>query len=265
MESTRQEDKVEGASPSLEGPMTRGRLKKIQEEVLQKFTMLRGRNPVRTLSASKALLKVTSCKGQWKGHVMVVDPRVSSIGNQSFQLSSSSWIQVEKFSKMKNSMKLWANYKRVNAKVEALSKGKEERLKIASMHESERSYGGDNFSESGGRMKRSWSSIGERRERDVRLERNRREERRERHGKKGGEPGEEELDMSKDLHVKLQRLHQGLYSIEQYHKEMEMDLLRARIKESEEATMAWFPHGLKRETQDVVELDDSYLRHLKRT
>ncbi|RDX88679.1 hypothetical protein CR513_29698, partial [Mucuna pruriens] len=57
-----------------------------------------------------------------------------------------------------------------------------------------------------------------------------------------------------DLHVKLQRLHQGPYSVEEYHKEMKMDLLRAQIKESEEATVTQFLHGLKREIQDVVEL-----------
>ncbi|RDX63040.1 hypothetical protein CR513_58567, partial [Mucuna pruriens] len=51
----------------------------------------------------------------------------------------------------------------------------------------------------------------------------------------------------------LQRLHQGLYSMEEYHKKMEMDLLRAQIKESEEATMAQFLHSLKTEIQDVVD------------
>ncbi|RDX75771.1 hypothetical protein CR513_44313, partial [Mucuna pruriens] len=86
----------------------------------------------------------------------------------------------------------------VNAKVEALSIGKEERFKIAYMHESEGSYGGDNLSESNGGMRRSSrSSMGKRHERDVRMKRNRREERRERHGRRGGEPREEELHMSK--------------------------------------------------------------------
>ncbi|RDY08617.1 hypothetical protein CR513_07132, partial [Mucuna pruriens] len=180
--------------------------------------------------------------------------------------------------------------------------------------------------------------MGERHERDVRLERNRREERRERHGRRG-ELREEELHMFKskiplflgdckpdeyinwelmvdkilspfdlhgrklvrlvtlefyryamvwwnqvleeirsdkrgpcegwrdlkclmrerfvpssyiwDLHVKLQRLHQGPYSVEEYHKEVEMDLLRVQIKESEEATMTRFLHGLTREIQDI--------------
>ncbi|RDY13634.1 hypothetical protein CR513_01391, partial [Mucuna pruriens] len=55
------------------------------------------------------------------------------------------------------------------------------------------------------------------------------------------------LERLEDLHVKLQRLHHGPYSVEEYHKEMEMDLLRAQIKESEEASMVRFLHGLKRE------------------
>ncbi|RDX85601.1 Retrovirus-related Pol polyprotein from transposon 17.6, partial [Mucuna pruriens] len=43
-------------------------------------------------------------------------------------------------------------------------------------------------------------------------------------------------------------------SVEEYHKEMEMNLLRAQIKEREEATMARFLQLLNREIQDVVEL-----------
>ncbi|RDY11593.1 hypothetical protein CR513_03727, partial [Mucuna pruriens] len=81
--------------------------------------------------------------------IMVVDPRVSSIGNQSFQSSSSSWIQVEKHNKMKNSMKLWANFKRKH---------------------------------------------------------------------------DEYVDLKLIVDQILQRLHQGPYSVEEYHKEMEMDL-----------------------------------------
>ncbi|RDY11889.1 hypothetical protein CR513_03385, partial [Mucuna pruriens] len=63
----------------------------------------------------------------------------------------------------------------VNAKVEVLRKGKEERPKISSMHESGGSYGGDNLSESsGGRKRNSQSSMGEKCEGDVRMKRNRR-------------------------------------------------------------------------------------------
>ncbi|RDX58688.1 hypothetical protein CR513_61982, partial [Mucuna pruriens] len=52
---------------------------------------------------------------------------------------------------------------------------------------------------------------------------------------------------TKELHIKLQRLHQGPFSVEEYHKEMEMDLLSAQIKETREATMARFLHDLERE------------------
>ncbi|RDX74383.1 hypothetical protein CR513_45884, partial [Mucuna pruriens] len=59
---------------------------------------------------------------------------------------------------------------------------------------------------------------------------------------------------TKNLHNKLQRFYQGSKSVEEYHMEMEMDLMRVQIRESEEATLAWFLHGLNREIQDVVEL-----------
>ncbi|RDX98244.1 hypothetical protein CR513_18854, partial [Mucuna pruriens] len=75
----------------------------------------------------------------------------------------------------------------VNAKVEDLSKGKEKRPKVASIHESERSFEARNYSEG---TRSSWSSLGDRCERQVRVERNRREERRERQSR-------EELDMCK--------------------------------------------------------------------
>ncbi|RDX99733.1 hypothetical protein CR513_17177, partial [Mucuna pruriens] len=160
----------------------------------------------------------------------------------------------------------------VNANVEALSREKKEKPKVASLHDSEGSFG-DNLSEHG------------------RVERNRKEERRDRHGRIGEEPREEELDMFKsriphslgnyklgaygqrvvrlvtlefgkfvppsyarDLHNKLRRLYKGSKSVEEYHKEIEMDLMRAQIRESEKATLAWFLHGLNREIQDVVEL-----------
>ncbi|RDX93073.1 hypothetical protein CR513_24717, partial [Mucuna pruriens] len=57
-----------------------------------------------------------------------------------------------------------------------------------------------------------------------------------------------------DLHNKHQRIYQGSRSVEEYHKEMEMDLMRAQIREREAATMARFLHGLNKEMQDVVEL-----------
>ncbi|RDX72739.1 hypothetical protein CR513_47727, partial [Mucuna pruriens] len=42
--------------------------------------------------------------------------------------------------------------------------------------------------------------------------------------------------------------------MEEYHKEMEMNLMRSQIIESREATMARFLHGINRKIQDIVEL-----------
>ncbi|RDY13946.1 hypothetical protein CR513_01068, partial [Mucuna pruriens] len=52
----------------------------------------------------------------------------------------------------------------------------------------------------------------------------------------------------------IDRLYQGFRNVEEYKKKMEIDLMRAQIKESEEAIIAWFLHGLNREIQDVVDL-----------
>ncbi|RDX95630.1 hypothetical protein CR513_21818, partial [Mucuna pruriens] len=112
-------------------------------------------------------------------------------------------------------------------------------------------------------------------------ERNIKDKRHERHGRRG-EEDREELDMNmrrgivepcesyydikrlmrkrfippyeRDLHNKLQRLYQGSKSVEEYHKEIDIDLLRAQVRESEEVTMTRFLHGLNREVKDVVEL-----------
>ncbi|XP_031402590.1 uncharacterized protein LOC116212157 [Punica granatum] len=58
----------------------------------------------------------------------------------------------------------------------------------------------------------------------------------------------------RDLHLKLQSLRQGTRSVEDYHKEMKIALIRANIEEDEEATMARFLCGLNREITNVVEL-----------
>jgi len=60
----------------------------------------------------------------------------------------------------------------------------------------------------------------------------------------------------RDLHNKLQRLTQGSKSIDEYHKEMEVALIRANINEECEATMAKFLHGLNSDIRDVVELQN---------
>lgn len=58
----------------------------------------------------------------------------------------------------------------------------------------------------------------------------------------------------RDLFQRLQGLRQGSKSIEDYHKEMEMAMIRANIEEDREAIMARFLNGLNREIANVVEL-----------
>ena len=58
----------------------------------------------------------------------------------------------------------------------------------------------------------------------------------------------------REMHQKLQRLTQGSKSVEDYHKEMEIAMIRANIEEDPEATMARFLSGLNREIANVVEL-----------
>ncbi|RDY12435.1 hypothetical protein CR513_02776, partial [Mucuna pruriens] len=60
--------------------------------------------------------------------------------------------------------------------------------------------------------------------------------------------------LARDLYVKLERLYQGSKSVEEYYQEMEICMMKAQIKESQEATLARFFHGLNREIQDIVKL-----------
>ncbi|XP_056854324.1 uncharacterized protein LOC130503779 [Raphanus sativus] len=58
----------------------------------------------------------------------------------------------------------------------------------------------------------------------------------------------------RDLHQKLRLLTQGSKSVEEYYQEMELLMLRAKVSEDSEATMARFLGGLNREIQDRVEM-----------
>ncbi|XP_043809768.1 uncharacterized protein LOC122723079 [Manihot esculenta] len=58
----------------------------------------------------------------------------------------------------------------------------------------------------------------------------------------------------RDLHHQLQRLTQGSKSVDEYHKEMELLLIKANIVEEEDQTMARFFGGLNKEIADVVDL-----------
>ena len=48
----------------------------------------------------------------------------------------------------------------------------------------------------------------------------------------------------RDLYKKLQSLTQGYRSVDDYHKEMEIAMIRANVEEDREATMARFLNGL---------------------
>ena len=57
----------------------------------------------------------------------------------------------------------------------------------------------------------------------------------------------------RDLYLKLQSLHQGNRSVDEYYKEMEMTMIRANVEEDREATMARFLNGLNREIANTIE------------
>ena len=59
---------------------------------------------------------------------------------------------------------------------------------------------------------------------------------------------------TRTLYNQLQRLCQGNSSVDEYYKEMELLLVRARIHEDEESKMARFLHGLNTEISDFVEM-----------
>ena len=58
----------------------------------------------------------------------------------------------------------------------------------------------------------------------------------------------------RDLYQKLWSLTQGYRSVNDYHKEMEIAMIQANVKEDKEATMARFLNGLNRDIANVVEL-----------
>jgi hypothetical protein len=58
----------------------------------------------------------------------------------------------------------------------------------------------------------------------------------------------------RDLYHKLQNLTQGSRSVGDYHKEMEVAMIRANVEEDRAATMARFLSGLNRDIANVVEL-----------
>jgi len=58
----------------------------------------------------------------------------------------------------------------------------------------------------------------------------------------------------KKLLLKLQWLHQGPRSVDEYFKDLEVTLTKINMHENEESKIARFVSGLRREIQNVVEL-----------
>ena len=58
----------------------------------------------------------------------------------------------------------------------------------------------------------------------------------------------------KDLYQKLKSLTQGYRSVDDYHKEMEIAMIRANVEEDKKATMARFLNGLNLDIANMVEL-----------
>ena len=59
---------------------------------------------------------------------------------------------------------------------------------------------------------------------------------------------------SRDLYQKLQSLTKGYKNVDDYHKEMEIAMIRANVEEDREATMVRFLNGLNRDIANMVEL-----------
>ena len=60
----------------------------------------------------------------------------------------------------------------------------------------------------------------------------------------------------KDQHVADMWLHQGMLSVDDYFKELDTLLIKVDMHESDDAKMARFVSGIRREIQDVVELHE---------
>jgi len=58
----------------------------------------------------------------------------------------------------------------------------------------------------------------------------------------------------KVLLLKLQRLHQGRMTVDEYFKDLETTLTKTNIHDREESKIAMFVSGLRRDIQNIVEL-----------
>ena len=60
----------------------------------------------------------------------------------------------------------------------------------------------------------------------------------------------------KDLMLTLQRFQHGTLNVDEYYKELETLVLKIELEESEEAVISRFMSGLRKDIQDVVELQE---------
>ena len=58
----------------------------------------------------------------------------------------------------------------------------------------------------------------------------------------------------RDLYLKLQSLNQDYKTVDEYHKEIDIAMIRANVNEDREATMTRFLNGLNQDIANVVEL-----------
>jgi hypothetical protein len=58
---------------------------------------------------------------------------------------------------------------------------------------------------------------------------------------------------TRDLFNKLQKLTQGTKSVEEYYKEMELTMMRLKLEEKQEQTLARFFNGLNHHIKRIVE------------
>ena len=57
----------------------------------------------------------------------------------------------------------------------------------------------------------------------------------------------------RDLYLKLQGLNQGYKIVDEYHKEMEIAMIRANVVKDREATMARFLNGMNRDMDIMLQ------------
>ncbi|RDX99639.1 hypothetical protein CR513_17290, partial [Mucuna pruriens] len=133
----------EKVTPTPQGSMTRSRLKIIQEELHKELTMLQGQEETYdegNIGREKQRSKDGRPSVDWEN----LSPKSKFMMSYIWELDE----KLERVSRGLDSVQ--KDTQSVNAKVEALSREKEEKPKVASLYDSEWSLG-DNLNENGGR------------------------------------------------------------------------------------------------------------------